>query len=165
MLADPMLSQHNAIKLQWATPDHFDDLGEVMFDAVRNGPSPYSEAQRLAWIPSPPNDLEWHERLRSQQIILSMRDKDIVGFMSLADQGYVDFAYIRPSFQKSGLFRKLYENIEQLALRQQHNRLWVHASVKAQPAFSAVGFQIIKSEEVKLGDQKLERFEMEKLFD
>lgn len=140
-------------------------LGEVMFDAVHNGLSPYSEEQRRAWVAAPRNDSAWHDRLLNQRIVIAVSAENVVGFMSIADSGYIDFAYIRPGFQNSGLFRKLYSRIEQLALDEKAQRLWVHASLKAEPAFSAMGFQIIKSEEVQLGDQVLKRFEMGKLLD
>ena len=39
--------------LRWATEADFDALAEVMFAAVREGESPYTEAQRQAWCLSP----------------------------------------------------------------------------------------------------------------
>ncbi len=159
------MDQADNILFRWAAPSDFKVLGEVVFDAVRNGASPYSESQRKAWVAAPRDDAAWHEKLGSQHIIVAVEGESIAGFMSLADQGYVDFAFIRPSFQNSGLFRKLYSRIEKLALDEKQRKLWVHASLTAQPGFSAMGFQIVKSEEVQLGDQMLKRFEMEKLFD
>lgn len=151
------------IVLMWAKPVDFAVLGEVMFDAVRNGASPYSEDQRKAWVAAPRNDAAWNERLGKQRIIMAGQGEAIAGFMSLADEGYIDFAYIRPAFQAVGLFRKLYDQIERLAREETIQRLWVHASLKAQPAFSAMDFQITKTEEVVIGRETLKRFEMEKL--
>jgi putative acetyltransferase len=156
------MNQSNDIELRNATPEDFTALGVVMFDAVRNGASPYSEDQRKAWVEAPRDDPIWHERLSQQHIVMALQADEIIGFISIAEKGYVDFAYIRPAFQNSGLFRKLYIRIEQMAAKEKQQRLWVHASLKAQPAFSAMGFQIIKSEEVELNGQILKRFEMEK---
>jgi putative acetyltransferase len=157
------MSQSDDIKFRHASPEDFNTLGEVMFDAVRNGASPYTEEQRKAWIAAPRNDPIWHQRLRQQRIVIALRGEEIAGFISIAGKGYIDFAYIRPAFQNSGLFRKLYTRIEQLAVVEKQNRLWVHASLKAQPAFLAMGFQITKTESVELNGQILKRFEMEKL--
>jgi putative acetyltransferase len=82
--------------------------------------------------------------------------------MSLAAGGYVDFAYIRPAAQGSGLFRRMYERIEQRARERGDVLLWVHASPMAQPAFAAVGFAVRHSEAVEIGGETLQRFEMEK---
>ena len=104
----------------------------------------------------------WRERLAAQDVVLAFDGKRILGFMSLAPRGYVDFAYIRPDCQGTGLFRRLYARIEGLAVEQGLARLWVHASLTAQTAFTAAGFAIVKKERVSIGDQEFERFEMEK---
>jgi putative acetyltransferase len=151
------------VTIRWATEADYDQLGEVMFDAVRNGRSLYSEAQRMAWTPKPRKGKSWAKRLDDQEIILQEHSSQVNGFMSLAPGGYIDFAYIRPSAQGSGLFRRLYDKIELRAVESKLNRLWVHASLIAQPAFSAMEFVITKTESVELSGQTFERFEMEKL--
>lgn len=153
----------DTLTLRWAEPADYDALGEVMFDAIHNGRSHYSKLQRRAWAPKPRTGDQWEKRLQSQDIILADSDRQAAGFMSLAPRGYVDFAYIRPSFQGSGLFRRLYERIEMRAREKGVARLWTYASLVAEPAFCAVGFSTTKKERVKLSGQTLERFEMEKV--
>ena len=148
--------------LRWATPDDDVALGEVMFDAVHNGAGGYSAAQRRAWVPEPRRGPDWRRRLDGQDIMLAEDPERVAGFMSLAPEGYLDFAYIRPDFQGRGLFRRLYEKIEALAVDQKQLRIRVHASLTAQPAFSAMGFKIIRKESVEISGQSLDRFEMEK---
>lgn len=150
--------------IRWATEADFDELGRVMFEAVHGVRSHYSEPQKKAWVREPRKGDDWNNRLTSQAIILQEDCGSIHGFMSLALNGYIDFAYIRPTAQGTGLFKKLYKRIEQKGLEDQLDRLWVHASLLAQPAFVAVGFRIIKKEQVELGGQAFDRFEMEKLF-
>ncbi len=153
----------DSIDIRKATVGDYDAISDVMFDAVRNGRSEYTEEQRRAWVSQPRNGTSWTERLESQTILVAIRAGQIVGFMSLAANGYIDFAFIRPSAQGTGVFRPLYEAIEKLAQRNEETRLWVHASLMAQPAFDAMGFTITKKETVEIGDQTLDRFEMEKL--
>lgn len=148
---------------RWAEASDHPQLADVMFDAVRNGASQYDEAQRTAWVPVPRAGKEWDERLAAQNIVLAEHDGHAVGFMSLTGEGYLDFAFIRPAAQGAGLFRQLMARIEQRAEAEGIGRLWVHASLNAQPAFAAAGFTIIKREEVALGGQSLARFEMQKL--
>jgi putative acetyltransferase len=145
-----------------AAPSDDPILADIMFDAVRNGPSKYTEAQRMAWVPARREGHPWRERLKDQDIVVAEQDDEPVGFMSLASTGYIDFAYIRPVAQGCGLFRELFERIEGRAYAKGVNLLWVHASLAAQPAFSAVGFSIIRREVVRIGSENLERFEMEK---
>ena len=147
---------------RWAGPDDYTMLSHLMFDAVRNGPSQYSERQRAAWVSSPRRGPEWNERLAAQDIIIAESGGQALGFMSLRGDGYVDFAYIRPAAQGIGLFRQMFERIENRASSIGIGLLRVHASLAAQPAFAAVGFIVRQREEVELGGERLERFEMEK---
>jgi putative acetyltransferase len=146
----------------WATPTDFDDLGDIVFDAVRNGPSKYSEAQRAAWVPERRHGEEWAARLKGQVIAIARDEARAVGFMSLAPDGYIDFAFIRPEAQGCGLFRRLFAMIEDKARSQKEPRLWTHASLMAEPAFAAVGFVVVERQLVQIGDESLERAMMEK---
>jgi putative acetyltransferase len=74
----------------------------------------------------------------------------------------VDFAYIRPEAQHTGLFRQLLSQITATAIERGEPLLWTHASLMAEPAFRTLGFTIRKREEVTIGKERLERFEMER---
>lgn len=138
-------------------------IGQLIFDCVRTGPSPYTEAQRRAWMPEPRTGPDWQKRLAGQRVILSIEQEQLNGLMSLdPETGYIDFAYIRPDARGKGLFRKLYERIETEAEREGVRRLWVHASLMAEPAFTAMAFDVVEREEVAIGDQTLKRAIMEK---
>lgn len=154
-------SSNVTISYRWATASDYDVLGEVIFDAVRNGPSLYNEAQRSAWVDAPRNGPEWQQRVAAQTIAVAESGGNITGLMSLTQDGYIDFAFIRPAYRGSGIFRKLYSMILELACQQKQPRILVHASLMAQPAFSAVGFEITKEETVQLNGQYLDRFEMQ----
>ncbi len=145
-----------------AMVDDYDAIADVMFEAVRHGRSHYSEEQRQAWVPHRRSGSAWIERLNSQSIFAAEIFGQINGFMSLAENGYIDFAYIRPSAQGTGMFRRLYQAIEHLAMQTGEPRLWVHASLMAQPAFTAVGFRITRKEAVEIDGHLLQRFKMEK---
>ncbi|MGJ8618016.1 MAG: GNAT family N-acetyltransferase [Sulfitobacter sp.] len=147
---------------RWATSQDYDVLGRVMFDAVHKGSSPYSDSQRRAWIAEPRSGDVWNERLANQDVLLAEMENEIVAFMSLAKNEYLDFAYILPAYRGHGLFRQLYERIEERAVELGHLRIWVHASLMAAPAFERMGFERLKRESVQLGVQRLDRFEMEK---
>lgn len=145
-----------------ATADDDDLLADIMFDAVRNGPSRYTERQRAAWVPERRSGPEWTARLRAQEIIVAEQEGKAVGFASLAAGGYVDFAYIRPEARHGGLFRQLLERIIERAAAKGETRLWTHASLTAEPAFERLGFTVRRRERVVIGGESLDRFEMEK---
>lgn len=147
---------------RWAKPSDFDALGRVMYDAVHTEPSPYNEFQRRAWVPEPRRGMQWANRLKGQQIIIAEADGAITGFMSLAPGNYIDFAYIRPSGRGTGLFRELYQRIENRAFASGAKRLRTHASLSARPAFDSVGFKVVTPEDVEISGFSFQRFEMVK---
>ena len=153
------------ILVRLAGTEDYDAIADVMFEAVRYGSSAYSEEQRRAWVPQRCTGADWIQRLESQTIFAAEVFGQIVGFMSLAGHGYIDFAFVCPSAQGSGIFRRLYNAVENLAMQGGERRLWVHSSVTAQPAFTAMGFAVIERETVKIGEQSLQRFVMEKHLD
>ncbi len=153
---------NNEYILSWAQRQDYIAIADVMYDAVRNGPSRYTDAQRRQWMPERRSGDDWDERLDKQEIVIARKNADVVGFMSLDTGGYIDFAYIRPSSQGSGLFRLLFTQIEALSAARGDDRLWVHASLMAQPVFAAMGFNIVERQTVRIGDQEFQRAEMEK---
>ncbi|MGF7160910.1 putative acetyltransferase [Rhodoligotrophos appendicifer] len=148
---------------RWASQADYDTLGDVMFDAIRNGTSPYSESQREAWLAAPNRGDEWHEKLRAQAVIVAESEDMVLGFMTLAQSGYIDLAFIRPAAQGKGLFKGLFAHIADKARENNETRLWVHASLRAEHAFRAVGFEVISREIVARAGERLERCVMERL--
>lgn len=153
----------DTVRIQYRRATQFDynNLGHVMYDAVRNGDSLYNQAQRQAWAPKPRQGSAWNERLSEQFIAVADSEQTIVGMMSLSQKGYLDLAYIRPAYQGSGIFRKLFAMLIEFAKEKRIFSISVHASLMAQPAFSAMGFDIVKKEIVTLGNQDFDRFEMQ----
>ena len=107
----PGLSMPIKYDLRVADSADYDALGELMFDAIHNGPTKYTPAQSKAWAPVARSGPDWAARLCKQHIIVAERDGQIQGFMSIEPGGYVDFAYIRPVAQGSGLFRRLFDAV------------------------------------------------------
>lgn len=153
---------HPEPHFRWAGTGDDDLLADIMFDAVRNGQSRYTERQRAAWVPARRSGPEWTVRLQAQEIIVAEQDGRAVGFVSLAAGGYVDFAYIRPEARHGGLFRQLLAHIVERAAAKGETRLWTHASLTAEPAFERLGFTVRRRERVVIGEESLDRCEMEK---
>lgn len=145
-----------------AVPADMPELGQVFYAAVRQGHSPYNEAQRAAWVSEPPEGTAWADRLAALHMIVAQDAKEIAGFMSVEPGGYIDLAFIRPQHQGTGLFRALYDRVERWARARNEPRLWTHASLMAQPAFQAMGFLVTHHETVQRHGQDLTRAKMEK---
>jgi len=138
-----------------------DVLGLVMWRAIREGASAYTQAQRNAWLDVPPVGEAWDAKLAGQAVHVASVEGVVVGFMTL-DGNYIDLAYVLPEWQGRGVFSALIARVEGEARDAGLPRLWVHASLMAQPAFLARGFHVIAHETVERNGQTLARAEMEK---
>lgn len=75
---------HDTAELIWASETDHDVLADIMYDAVRHGPSRYTEEQREAWVPERRGGATWDRRLARQDIVMArVPDGPALGFMSL----------------------------------------------------------------------------------
>ncbi|KIC51805.1 GNAT family N-acetyltransferase [Tateyamaria sp. ANG-S1] len=139
-----------------------DALGRVMFRAIREGPSAYTEAQRAAWCAAPYAGDAWAGKLAAQIVAVAEAQGAPVGFVTRAG-AYVDLAFVLPEWQGRGVFSALCARTEDDARAAGLHRLWVHASLMAQPAFAAKGFVVVQHERDERFGEYLDRAEMEKV--
>ena len=145
-----------------AEPEDADILGQIMFDSIHRGDSPYSAQQRRAWLPQPNAGNAWWGRLTRQRVAVAVEDGRPVGFMTLADDGYIDLAFILPEYRNRGLFRALLDWVETTASEAGIDQLWTRASLMAEGPFKATGFVTDSDEQVERDGQVLRRFRMHK---
>ncbi|MEO1322299.1 MAG: GNAT family N-acetyltransferase [Pseudomonadota bacterium] len=146
--------------IRMATPNDYSELGELMYDAIHNGPTQYTAEQSRAWAAEPMRGDGWNARLSEKHVIVAEEENRPLGFMTIEHGGYIDFAYIRPDAQGTGLFRQLFEQAVSWALAQGEAELSTHASLMAQPAFAAMGFAVDYHETVEKDGQRLARARM-----
>lgn len=156
----PRMTAH--VQIRQAKTDDFEALGRVFHRAVREGATGYSEAQRAAWSPAPRTGEDWAAQLSGQTVWVGGADDLLLGFLTLAPDGHIDLAYIRPEAQGFGLFRRLYDALEAEARARALPRLWTEASLHAKGPFEAMGFAVLAPEDVTRGGEVFRRFRMEK---
>ena len=146
----------------------WDALAGVFHGAVREGAVAYTQAQRAAWSPMSRAGADWSLRMTRQEVRVAEAEGVPVGFMTLEMNNYLDCAYILPRWQGRGVFRRLYQALEPCAKQAGTGRIFTHASLHAQGAFTAMGFATMRPETVKMRQADdgaqiwLPRFLMEK---
>lgn len=145
-------------------PEDAAATARIFHQAVRDGAAGfYTLEQRRAWSPAPPDIGEWRERLAGQQAWVAVVDDAPVGFMTLAEQGYIDLAFVAPAQAGRGVGRALYERVEQAAIAVGAPRLHTLASLVARPFFARRGFQVVRRNLIERRGVTLANFTMEKL--
>ena len=100
------------INIRRGNDGDFAVLGKVAHLAIRESAFRYTPEQRRAWSPKARTAEEMQDRLSGQAIWVAETEQDLVGFITLADTGYIDFAYILKGWQGRGVFISLYEVLE-----------------------------------------------------
>lgn len=139
-------------------------LHQVFFKTVREGTGEfYSEVQRRAWAANSRMPTRWIKRLADQFTVVATIEGRIVGFMSMAANGYVDLAYVLPHHKGLGIGSRLYEEIEAEARNRALTILTTEASHLARPFFKRQGWTEVAKQQVERLGITLENFRMEKL--
>lgn len=121
----------------------------------------YTPAQCLAWSDTKPNPEHWEKRCERKQPFVSVVDGEIAGFLELDPDGHIDCAYVNPDFQRRGIMTGLVQHAIELATAKNLPRLYVEASIGARCLFARLGFAVLTSQEVVIGDQTLVNYKME----
>jgi putative acetyltransferase len=99
--------------------------------------------------------------LKPQTWVLE-RDKTIIAFCGLGNDGHIVSLYVHPLFSRQGYGTKLLNFVLAQGLKAQINRFYTEASFLSQPVFSRAGFTVVAREIVKYDEILFERYKMEK---
>lgn len=122
----------------------------------------YTLEQVNAWVPSIPDEVSWLARYSDRIVFVADDDGAIAGFAELEPNGHVDCFYCHHLFQRQGVGRRLYQRLEQEAHSLDLTRLFIEASITAQPFFKQMGFQTLHENQIIRNNVTLTNFSMEK---
>jgi putative acetyltransferase len=103
---------------------------------------------------------KWAEAINEHYFIVAKLDDKIVGFSSLATDGYLDFMFVHKDFQKQGIAKALLTEIENKASIQQNDRIYSDVSITAKGFFEKHGFDVEKQQMKKSKKKELVNFRM-----
>jgi len=155
---------HDAsIEIASFDPAEADQLGIIFFNAVREGAAGFYDAeQRQAWAPTVPSGPDWAFRLASQRTVVARNAERPVGFMTLADDGYIDLAFVAPAYQRRGVGSLLYSQMEAMAREARIERLYSQASHLVRGLFEKQGWTVVEEQRIERAGVTLTNFMMEK---
>jgi putative acetyltransferase len=103
---------------------------------------------------------KWAERVNEQYFIVAKLDEKVVGFSSLATDGYLDFMFVHKDFQGQGIAKALLTEIENKASKQQNELIYSDVSITAKGFFEKHGFNVEKQQLKKSKKKELVNFRM-----
>lgn len=105
---------------------------------------------------------KWAERINEQYFIVAKLDNKVVGFSSLATDGYLDFMFVHKDLQGQGIAKALLTEIENKAFIQQNDLIYSDVSTTAKGFFEKNGFDVEKQQLKKSKKKELINFRMTK---
>jgi putative acetyltransferase len=141
------VEQNNIVNIRTHLPADGAALAHVFHNAVHAIPNTiYNETQKAAWAPEV-DDLvleKWQARIEKKRPFVAEYNGEIVGFIELEVNGYIDCFYIDPKAQSLGIGGMLYQQVVNEATGFGIKKLTVHASKTARPFFENRGFSVVE---------------------
>jgi GNAT superfamily N-acetyltransferase len=139
------------LQLRSATAEDAATLAAIYHDTIhRVNCRDYSPAQCDAWAPPESRQPEgWIRKQANRLTLVAEGDCQIVGFGELEPGGHIDCFYVHHAWQRRGVGRALLIGLEAAALQQGVTRLFLEASVTAQPFFLAQGYRLVQHQQVE----------------
>ena len=139
-------------------------LAAIYFNTIHHvNIKDYSQVQVDAWAPQ--NTLEtasWIQKWHRIKPIVALLNEKIVGFVELEDNGHIDCFYCHHEHQGCGIGRILMQAAETKAKNISVQKIFAEISITARPFFEAMGFKIVKAQQVTIRDVVFDNFLMEK---
>lgn len=137
------------------------ELANIFHDSVHAiSPKIYSDEEKEAWAPTPPDYAAWKSRFAKKQPFVASKQNVIVGFIELEDDGHIDCLYVHTEYQGLGIGRRLLEHLIQKAHERSITSLYVEASKIAVPLFEKFGFRYISTNKRLRRGQTLTNYNM-----
>ncbi|MEM6709206.1 MAG: GNAT family N-acetyltransferase [Pseudomonadota bacterium] len=147
-------------------PSDVGAIAELFHQSVHEGARRnYSATERAAWSPQRLPAEIWAERLALEFCWVADTPEQLIGFMTLEEDGYLNYAYVAPGVQGTGVAQALYERLEAHARKHAIQRLFCEASFLAQRLFLRQGWTTLEEQRVPRRGVVLTNFRMEKHLD
>lgn len=155
---------NTGIKIYRATKQDVGMITQLFRDTIQNVNSKDYPADEIEdWSSWWTDHDKWQERIEEQYFVKAMIEDKIVGFSSLATDGYLDFMFTHKDYQRHGVAGNLIRKIERKAKEQGNDLIYSDVSITAKGFFERHGYIVEKQQFKKSKDKELINFRMTKI--
>lgn len=146
-----------------AYPEEYPALWRLFHDTVHHvNRRDYTPIQLTVWAPEKIDLSRWAIRMEGIDPIVVTADQQIVGFSDIQPDGLIDMFFVHHAWQRKGIGRRLFAEVNRKAEQMGLNALHSHVSVTARPFFESHGFEVVAPQEVAIDGVMLKNFLMNK---
>jgi putative acetyltransferase len=149
------------MKIRLSTPSDTATIAQLFTESVHHiAANSYNPEQLAAWAPTPPDIDQWNQRLANLTTLVAEAGKQLAGFLSYTENGYIEFLYSSPHFSRQGIASELFDTAKSNLTKDGVSKLSTDASLEAMPFFKSKGFEIVEEQQVERHGQTFTRFQM-----
>lgn len=153
----------NNIKLRQANINDVEKITQLFFDTIQNiNIRDYSQEEVDDWSSWKADIDKWLVKMSEQHFTIAEINNQIVGFCSLAPDGYLDFMFVHKDFQNQGIASALLSEIENKAIEQKNDLIYSDVSITAKRFFERKGFVVERQQLKKSKKKELVNYRMTK---
>jgi putative acetyltransferase len=122
----------------------------------------YTQEQVETWA-SAALDLEyWQQKLETLHFWVADEESELLGFVSMAEDGYLDHIFVHDQHQNEGIATDLLATLEQAAQELNISRVFADVSITAKPFFEKRDFALVRENRKEFNGVVFVNFRMEK---
>ncbi len=130
------------ISLRKAVEKDLPDIRKLYSQTVKEiNSKDYSEEEIEVWASSSDEPGSFSKAIEIQYFLIAELQNEIVGFSSIEKNGYLDFMYVHKDHQKKGIAKRLLQEIERKAKKQNNYEVFAYVSRTAKPFFEKSGYK------------------------
>ena len=122
----------------------------------------YDANQVAAWRAGYSNKNRWLSRVEEQFFLVALNEDELIGFSSIAQDGYLDLLFVHKDYQRQGIATQLLKTIEMFAAGSSIAILYADVSITAQPFFKQQHFTVDYEQVVEVRGVKMKNYRMSK---
>ncbi len=155
---------NTGIKIYRAAQQDVGMITQLFRDTIQNVNSKdYPEDETEDWSSWWADHDKWKEKIEKQYFIKAMIEGKMVGFSSLATDGYLDFLFTHKDYQRHGVAGNLLRKIEKKAKEQGNDLIYSDVSITAKGFFEKHGYIVERRQFKKSRNKELINFRMTKI--
>jgi putative acetyltransferase len=152
-----------SIKTRQASPEDLDAILLLFKETIETmNARDYSFEQIKVWSNGVNKKESWLRKIEEQFFIVVEFSKNIVGFGSITNQGYLDFMYVSKHHQGMGIAKAIYQQLEEFANLHQLDKIISEVSITAKPFFEKLGFVLVQEQQITIDRVQLKNYRMAK---
>lgn len=152
------------IKIRQAKEFDVRKITQLFFDTIQYiNIKDYSQEEVDDWSSWKADIDQWLEKMQEQYFIVAEINNKIVGFSSLAHDGYLDFIFVDKDTQGQGVASAMLSEIEKKAIDQKNDHIYSDVSITAKGFFESKGFFVERQQLKKSKKKELVNFRMIKM--